>query len=1424
MSNNIPSIQIGDQPQLHRANTTNLNNSNNSNNPNIHSDSDLIGGKKSNKIYQVQTGSTTTTTTTSESEVDKLLNNLSNKQSDNYRLIKFNPTNDNLQNINQLKSHFTKQVSFDNINIKEDDDDIPDDDDDLGWKKYKSQNKPMIGYSRGRSLSPCPGSGRISPIASPNKYDELSGLTPYELKKLEQHLEKNMVQYPTKPITTSRGCSFTKRHKLYESLYNYKLSIRPVLPHRTILIYISARIHTWVALDWILNKFIENGDKIIIVAAIDEEPIKRKHKHTIPVKSTNTFQRYRQRNQPENILTICKDIMNYCMTVMNPNIITRITVELVTGETKQVLKDMYRLYEPNLVCTGTKPNTRTGAPLKSWLSSKLTDRLVKNFPLPVIVVPAVNMCQFENELESNLNGKTTIHEIESDSDSESDVSSIASDVSDVSNESYESYDEIATLYIDFKKDLSKELKQLEELPLNENYFTNFAKLISDTSLNLCEDIIKVQPTFTGSGAKLARMITGSNNFGHQPYKTKSLLAPQEKKPTPKEHKLSFKEVQEQLKLNKIKSEEKEQEENTPPPKQSLKFVNLEKPTSKSKSNDHALAKCLSYDGDNRKSGLNSSRSSLDNKLEPRNSHPGFINSNQTSSTVLAFYDFNSSNEIIHLNSKRNSEGLQEFTPIRDTILQSEVKYYSFSVNTTSGVGEFYELLIFLSGNICNQPDNLDFNDTSLAVYYSFNYTMFQDNEVGQMELFTNGYFQALADLPINPNDGEKILYIAVRAPQNLNVTASWTYQIGVSQSDLVFQWDDRSWGSLVDSDDQSALIVTGNLTSRSNEEDWDQINVTNSRYFVYIYSMDFKDYFKGMNNSWCAVRNGPALVTPREIESSYTTRNGGIQQQFYIQGLNSSTKYIAYVVADFSGTDFGGAVYHPFEFETMSNSACELIYDLNFCNRVAYSVPKSIEFDTKDLYDNHTRNLYVNFSKALQQISCDTVPEAMYSNLKTCQDCANSYKDWLCAVTIPRCTTKNQTGYKLRNDTSQRSDFILDTIKPPLDYYEILPCVNVCHVMVRDCPADFNFMCPTRNESISLSYYWDTNTSNQWPSCNYVGKTILNTSGSTRVMNNNLPWVEKYRPDSLSEVFGQQEIVDTIRKFVESGKLPHLLFYGPPGTGKTSTIIALAKEIYGKNYKNMVLELNASDDRGIDVVRNQIKNFASTRQIFGTSQFKLIILDEADAMTSVAQNSLRRVIEKYTKNCRFCILANYSHKLNPALLSRCTRFRFHPISQDAIKERISNVIIKEKIDITFDALESLIKLSHGDMRKSLNVLQSCFAACEGNKDSKIDINLIYNVIGAPHPDDIKQVLNSILQDDFTTAFLRLRDVQKNCGLSLIDIVSEIIQELKNYQLKNEQNVYLYKYLSDLEYYISRGGNDKIQSSSLIGIVKNGMEV
>ncbi|KAI5956578.1 hypothetical protein KGF54_001053 [Candida jiufengensis] len=597
-------------------------------------------------------------------EADKLLNKLLNNQSDDYRFINFK--SNNLEDSNKL--HYKKQVSFDDMNISYDDDEEPDSDDDVGWEIYRmkhGKSKPLPSYSRGRELSPGP--SRISPINSPRRgssnYEESERLDYAELKRFERQL----VHYPTTPISVLRACSITRRHKLYEKLYNGKLfPLVPVLPHRVILVYISARIHTWVALDWILGKFIENGDKIIICATVDpaifEDRKKNRRRKSSGSRSrspsyfTDPLERYAKRATPENIVTIAKDLIHYVMQVINPDVIARVTIELVAGDTKEVLKDMYKLYEPNLVCTGTKPNKNVGAPLRSWNSSKLTDRLVKNFPLPVIVVPAVNMCDFEIDLQSKINNETIektktslVHDDDeyNENDDTDSIASSESSTSSTSATSYNSYDEIANLYHKSKDDINKELIRLNGQPLNENYFSDIAKAISDNSLNLCTDIIKVDPEFIGDGSKLARAITGSNSFGASPYKTKSLLQPDKqeepKKETPKEHKMSFKEVSEQLKLNKLKSNNNSLEnsqspqrsndspDHSSPPPQTLKWGGLEKPNKNNSqdsqhlnpnhNNKNHLYKCLSEDIDTKH--RNDSKSSFDKlKLEPRKSQPG----------------------------------------------------------------------------------------------------------------------------------------------------------------------------------------------------------------------------------------------------------------------------------------------------------------------------------------------------------------------------------------------------------------------------------------------------------------------------------------------------------------------------------------------------------------------------------------------------------------------------------------------------------------------------------------------------------------------------------------------------------------------------------------------------------------------------------
>ncbi|KAL1866164.1 Subunit of heteropentameric Replication factor C (RF-C) [Paecilomyces lecythidis] len=345
----------------------------------------------------------------------------------------------------------------------------------------------------------------------------------------------------------------------------------------------------------------------------------------------------------------------------------------------------------------------------------------------------------------------------------------------------------------------------------------------------------------------------------------------------------------------------------------------------------------------------------------------------------------------------------------------------------------------------------------------------------------------------------------------------------------------------------------------------------------------------------------------------------------------------------------------------------------------------------------------------------------------------------------------------------------------------------------------------------------------------------------------NLPWVEKYRPDSLDDVAGHQDILATINRFIESNRLPHLLLYGPPGTGKTSTILALARRIYGtKNMRQMVLELNASDDRGIDVVREQIKTFASTKQIFsiapqtsgsGLGAFKLIILDEADAMTATAQMALRRIMEKYTANTRFCIIANYTHKLSPALLSRCTRFRFSPLKEADIRSLVDQVVEKEHVRIQPEAVDSLVRLSKGDMRRALNVLQACHASStplplrNGPKDQPlpepetITNETIYNCIAAPHPADIREIVSTLLAtSDVTSCLTTLNTLKANKGLALADILTALGEQLQKLEVPAQTRVTWLEGLAEIEWRLSGGGSETLQTGGLVGVVRNGCEL
>lgn len=309
-----------------------------------------------------------------------------------------------------------------------------------------------------------------------------------------------------------------------------------------------------------------------------------------------------------------------------------------------------------------------------------------------------------------------------------------------------------------------------------------------------------------------------------------------------------------------------------------------------------------------------------------------------------------------------------------------------------------------------------------------------------------------------------------------------------------------------------------------------------------------------------------------------------------------------------------------------------------------------------------------------------------------------------------------------------------------------------------------------------------------------------------------LPWVEKYRPKDMSDLVSHEEIINTITRLIDAGKLPHLMLYGPPGTGKTSTIIACAHKMYGKNKASMVLELNASDERGIDVVREQIKEFASTRQMF-TSAPKLIILDEADAMTNAAQFALRRVIEKYTRNVRFCIICNYASKIIPALQSRCTRFRFAPLLAEQALSRLAIVATAEHVNATPEGLDACVQLGEGDMRKSINILQSTHMAM-----AEVNASNVYQVTGQPTPEEIDAMFSCMLQEDFGPAMATCWQTMSSKGLALADVLTRLAELVNAVECPNPlDKARLLASLADVEHRLSVGTNEKMQLAGMVGL-------
>jgi len=311
-------------------------------------------------------------------------------------------------------------------------------------------------------------------------------------------------------------------------------------------------------------------------------------------------------------------------------------------------------------------------------------------------------------------------------------------------------------------------------------------------------------------------------------------------------------------------------------------------------------------------------------------------------------------------------------------------------------------------------------------------------------------------------------------------------------------------------------------------------------------------------------------------------------------------------------------------------------------------------------------------------------------------------------------------------------------------------------------------------------------------------------------MDNDLSiWTEKYRPRSFEELLGQDEIVKRVQNLVKSLNIPHLLFAGPAGTGKSSLALVIVKELFGKNWKENYLELNASDTRGIDVVRQQVKNFARTKSL-GEVPFKVIFLDEADALTREAQQALRRTMENYTTTCRFILSCNYSSKIIDPIQSRCAIFRFKLLERKDIFKKVKEIAENEKLAISEPAMISLYEASEGDCRRVINLLQSTSSISPA-----INENLVDTIISAAKPADIKIALEYALTGDFIKSREKLLDIMLKESISGQDAIKAIQKEIWNLPIENSLKVKLVEKTGEIEFRLVEGSDEFIQLESLL---------
>ena len=339
--------------------------------------------------------------------------------------------------------------------------------------------------------------------------------------------------------------------------------------------------------------------------------------------------------------------------------------------------------------------------------------------------------------------------------------------------------------------------------------------------------------------------------------------------------------------------------------------------------------------------------------------------------------------------------------------------------------------------------------------------------------------------------------------------------------------------------------------------------------------------------------------------------------------------------------------------------------------------------------------------------------------------------------------------------------------------------------------------------------------------------------------NSKLPFVEKYRPSTLDQIISQDDIIKTLKKFLNKNSLTHLLFYGTAGTGKTTCAKAIANYLYGNHKAGNILELNASDERGIDIVKEQIKSFCQTLNSFSNftlvnnenenlknNFFKLVILDEADMMTTDAQSALRRIMEKYTNNVRFILICNQVHKIHPAVQSRCMRFRFRPIKNEECLNRLKEICKNENVKYDNDnILNTVIQMGDRDMRKMLNLLEATLMSSK--KDNIITMNDVYTTAGLPSISEFENILNVIKnkKNSLGKIYDLVNKERLTKGYAVQDLLNMLHDKVrKNNQDKNgvldvEEMKTIYIKMADLDFILRKGGDEEVVLQNFVCLVR-----